>query len=226
MVEQLARAGETRATSMEEERHVAAKLVRSLLNQRVVLGDAPQASYADKRRRRVGRAAAQAALVRDVLLDANVNRVVVRNIGLACEQVDRLEHDVLTHGNVERRHSPTRVATDRNENITRRASARRVRWRTFFGRLEHRSRGDDVGTFHVQDIVKRHGMKDGRHVVIPVIATISDAQKQVHLRRSHKLKPRALDLRRARNGDHIDRDLERGALTTHAFSLFRDERFT
>ena len=46
------------------------------------------------------------ALVRDVLLDANVNRVVVRNIGLTSEQVNRLEHDVLTRGNVKGRHSP------------------------------------------------------------------------------------------------------------------------
>lgn len=74
--------------------------------------------------------------------------------------------------------------------------------------------------------MKRHSVKDCRHVVIPVITTIADAQKQVHLRRRHKLKPRALDLRRARNGDHIDRDLKRGTLTTHAFSLLRGERFT
>ena len=74
--------------------------------------------------------------------------------------------------------------------------------------------------------MKRHSMKDGRYIVVSVITAIADAQKQVHLRRRYKLKPRALDLRRARNGDHIDWDLERGALTTHAFSLFRGERFT
>ena len=69
-------------------------------------------------------------------------------------------------------------------------------------------------------------MKDRRHVVVSIITAIADAQKQVHLRRSHKLKTRALDLRRARDRDHIDRNLERGTLTTHAFSLFRGERFT
>ena len=175
MVEQLARAGEARATSMEEERHVAAKLVRSLLDQRVVLGDAPQASCADKRRRRVGRAAAQTALVRDVLLDANVNRVVVRDIGLTCEQVNRLEHDVIAYGDVEGRHSPARIAADRNKDIARRASARRVRWRAFFGGFERRARGNDVRTLHVQNIVKRHGMKDRRHVVVSIITAIADA---------------------------------------------------
>ena len=164
--------------------------------------------------------------MRDVLLDANVNRVVVRNIGLTSEQVNRLEHDVLTRGNVKGRHSPACITADRNENITRRASARRIRWRAFFGGFERRPCGNDVGTLHVQDIVKRHSMKDGRYIVVSAITAIADAQKQVHLRRRHKLKPCALDLRRARNGDHIDRDLERGTLTTHAFSLFRGKRFT
>ena len=69
-------------------------------------------------------------------------------------------------------------------------------------------------------------MKDGRYIVVSAITAIANAQKQVHLCRRHKLKPCTLDLRRARNGDHVDRDLKRGTLTTHAFSLLRGERFT
>ena len=84
---------------------------------------------------------------------------------------------------------PACITADRNENITRRASARRVRWRAFFGGFERRARGNDVGTLHVQNIVKRHGMKDGRYIVVSVITAIADAQKQVHLRRRYKLKP-------------------------------------
>ena len=226
MVEQLARAVEARATAMEEERHVTAKLVRRLLDYRVVFGDAPQASRADKRRGSVGRAAAQTAFMGNVLLDVHVERVVVGNIRFAREQVNRLEHNILAHGNVEGRHSPSCVATYRDEDVARRPSARRIRRSALFGGFKRHTRSDDIGTLHVQHVVKRHGMKDRRHVVVSIITAIADAQKQVHLRRRHQFKPCALDLCRAGDGNHIDRDFKRCTLTTHLFSLVRVLSFT
>ena len=218
--------GEERAPARAGGVVAAAELEGGFLDRGIALGNPPHARNAQKRSRSVGGAAAETALVWDVLLDMDAQRIGFAVALLARKQIDRFEHDVLAHGNGKRGDAASSVARNRDVDVVARSRHRRVRRSVFLKRLKGDLRSKGVGSLQVENVVQGNGMENGRHVVIAVFAPVSHLQKKVHLGGSGKLKPRALDLRGARDGKHIDGLFKLSALPALRFLLVRRRCFT
>ena len=171
---------------MEEKRHVSPKRPGNVGHALVIGRKAPRLREAHEHRRRVRRAAAQAALGRDVLLNAQLDglgKVATRRPGQA---ISSFEGEI-----VGRRHRKILARAggqvDGHDKVVRRAAHGDVCSSAPFGNALSQLIGRDIFCAQVQRIMQRERMHDGVGIVVAVLAARPNGQKQVHLRRRHQL---------------------------------------
>ena len=181
-LEHLADAAEQHAAAVQEERHISPKRPGNVGHALVIGRKAPRLRKAHEHRRRVRRAAAQAALGRDVLLNAQLDglgKVATRRPGQA---ISSFEGEI-----VGRRHSEVLARAvgqvDGHDKVVRRAAHGDVCSSAPFGNALSQLIGRDIFCAQVQRIMQRERMHDGVGIVVAVLAARPNGQKQVHLRR-------------------------------------------
>ena len=185
-LEHLADAAEQHAAAVQEERHISPKRPGNVGHALVIGRKAPHLRKAHEHRRRVRRAAAQAALGRDVLLNAQLDglgKVATHRPGQA---ISSFEGEV-----VGRRHSEVLARAvgqvDGHDKVVRRAAHGNVLAGRPFGNASRQLVGRDAFRTQIQRVMQRKRVHDGVGIVVAVLATRPDGQKQVHLRRRHQL---------------------------------------
>ena len=167
---------------MEEECHVSSERPGNVGHALVIGRKIPRLREAHEHRRRVRRAAAQAALGRNVLLDAQLDglgKIAAHRPGQA---ISSFEGEV-----VSRRHSEVLARAvsqvDGHDEVVRRAAHRDVGAGAPFGNALRQLVGRNTFRTQIQRVMQRKRMHDGIGIVVAVLAARPDSQKQVHLRR-------------------------------------------
>ena len=185
-LQNLAHTAEQGTTPVEEKRHVSPKRPGNVGHALVIGRKAPRLREAHEHRRRVRRAAAQAALGRDVLFDAQLDglgKIAAHRPGQA---ISSFEGEV-----VGRRHSEVLARAvgqvDGHDKVVRRAAHGNVLAGRPFGGALRQLIGRDIFCAQVQRIMQRERVHDGVGIVVAVLAARPNGQKQIHLRRRHQL---------------------------------------
>ena len=167
---------------MEEERDIGPERPGNVGHALVIGRKIPRLREAHEHRRRVRRAAAQAALGRNVLLDAQLDglgKIAAHRPGQA---ISSFEGEV-----VSRRHSEVLARAvsqvDGHDEVVRRAAHGDISAGRPFGNALRQLVGRDAFRTQIQRVMQRERVHDGIGIVVAVLAARPDSQKQVHLRR-------------------------------------------